>query len=432
MLNQWLSVIWQTAPGPIMGYAFELMMEVKQGKIRRWMRIAFWTLNVFLIAVHKVFYYGNVQTAWINWAIMPIFMMFSFVMFYEGNFWKKTVIYLTLLGAIMIAECAFVVVCWLYQVKGLSMDFSQTDMMVGSFLGNLMSVIAIFATVILWRRFNKKSPLPRSSWVFVLMALCLGIPYFYYYGEMVQGSGRVSFIHLISMAASFVMNLVMICVQFNQAEKDGLHKELEELKYKSRLEQQNYKIIEVRRKEMEGIRREYNQLLLSAKELLHTGKIEEAEQMLTSLFERVSATREYQYCGIPIVNVILSEKQGECEKNGIALLTDLVFPENVTVEQIDLCRVFGNLLDNAIRACRQLPSDMERKITLNVRMQGDYLIIRCENPAIKASGEYPEGTGYGSKILKDIARRYEGQFFSEFREGIFTARLVLLTQSQYN
>ena len=64
-------------------------------------------------------------------------------------------------------------------------------------------------------------------------------------------------------------------------------------------------------------------------------------------------------------------------------------------------------------------------IRLAARTAGNYLIIKCENPPAEAPGRIPEGTGYGLKILQDMAKRYEGDFRTDYRDYLFTAQLSL-------
>lgn len=430
MLNQWISILCQTASGPVFGYAMELMQQIKPNNAARWMRIAFWTVIFFIIAIHKIFTNGSMAGTVIGWLMTGIFMVISFVCFYGGTIWRRIAVFFMLLVAMMTAECAFGLVCWLFQTDCLSLDFRQTDMMLGSLLGSMLSIVSMFFVAALWRRFEKESRLPRGSWAFVLLPLCLVIPSVYYYVEILQGNGEVALIHLVSMLAAFVLDLFLVCIQFNQAEKDELEKELQALRYRMQLEQQHYQNVEARREEMAKIRHDYNNLLTSVLGLLRSGKAKEAEQTMAALLSRVQETGEYQYCGIPIVNAILAVKQEECRKNEILLRTDLLFPEEMDVEQIDLCSAFSNLLDNAIHACMQLPPKKPRSIALSVGVRGDYLIIRCDNPAAKLPGETKSG-GYGCRILEDIARRYDGNFQTEFGDDVFTARLILLAQSGF-
>ena len=95
-------------------------------------------------------------------------------------------------------------------------------------------------------------------------------------------------------------------------------------------------------------------------------------------------------------------------------------PEEISIKQMDLCRIFGNLLDNAIRAC-----ESGQAIHLTSGVLGNYLVINCENPTSKAPGETPEGSGYGKLILKDIAKQYRGEFAAVYENGIFCAQVML-------
>ena len=81
------------------------------------------------------------------------------------------------------------------------------------------------------------------------------------------------------------------------------------------------------------------------------------------------------------------------------------------MQKIDICSVFGNLLDNAIRASLQYKTNKdEPEIYLTAGAKGDYLIIKCKNSSMKP-GDKPDGTGYGLKILKEIALKYDKEAF---------------------
>ncbi len=250
----------------------------------------------------------------------------------------------------------------------------------------------------------------------------------YQYGVMIwEMDGVASAVNIISMGASFVFLMLFIVVLFSQADKEAVEKELTEMKFRSELEQQHYKSVEARREELAKIRHDYNNLLTSVRGLLEMGEYEQAREALDHLLVRVGQTRECGYCGIPIVNALMAEKQAVCDREGIRLAVDLNVPEDTRVEPIDLCSVFSNLMDNAIRACGQLPQE-ERNITITSGMQGDYLIVRCENPAAKAPGPVPEGTGYGKRILHSIAQRWNGSFQADFADGVYRATVILLSR----
>ena len=392
---------------------------------------SFWIVILAGLSMSKVFSNASMaEFAFLN-VVHAAALVVGALLFYEGKFWHKIGIGILLLGAVVSAECGTGLVFWLYQAPPLSLDYRQTDMMVGCLIGCVFSNAAIFVVAAVWRRFGMQKRMPRGSLVFVLMAVCLLFPTVHFFFQTTKDKGAFSPVLLISMSAACLLCFLLVCVQFNQAKKDDLERELLGLKHRTALERQHYENVEARREEIAKIRHDYNNILNAILSLLHTGKAGEAEELVSGLLARVELTKEYPYCGMPVVNVVLSEKEQECRKLGIRFCADLLFPENVAVDPIDLCRVFSNLLDNAIHATARLP-DEQRVIALHVGMQGDYLIIRCDNPAQDASEEPPTRKGYGMKILKDIAQRYEGSVQTEFTDGRFIARVVLLTTPGVN
>ena len=142
-----------------------------------------------------------------------------------------------------------------------------------------------------------------------------------------------------------------------------------------------------------------------------------------SLLHKIEATKEYPYCEIPIINVILSEKKKECEEKKINLNVDIRIPETNSVKQMDICSVYSNLMDNAIRANSN--NDGNGWIHLTTAVVGEYLIIKCVNYAEKEPGRTPVGSGYGLKILQDIADRYHGNFQTVYKNHEYYAQLTL-------
>ena len=101
-----------------------------------------------------------------------------------------------------------------------------------------------------------------------------------------------SLLHVFSMTGAFLLNMLLIFVQFNQAEKDEAEKELAELKHQTELERQYYESVEARREEMAKIRHDYNNHLSSVLGLMYMGKPDEAKKVLESLLVKVEQTEE--------------------------------------------------------------------------------------------------------------------------------------------
>ena len=168
---------------------------------------------------------------------------------------------------------------------------------------------------------------------------------------------------------------------------------------------------------------------MNIEELLEKGQNEEAEKELMGFLNRLDMAREYPYCSIPIINVILTEKIAKINSEGIKTEVDIQIREELSIKQLDLCSAFGNILDNALRACIQLKKTSDGKADLYVKLKakcvGEYLIIRCENSCQKKQVRFAEGSGYGLKILKGIAERYRGNLKTYAKGDIFVVQLSI-------
>lgn len=142
------------------------------------------------------------------------------------------------------------------------------------------------------------------------------------------------------------------------------------------------------------------------------------------------------YCANQVVNAIVLAKEAEARKAGISLTTELLIPEDLIIDPLDLCRILGNLLDNAIRSCIQFQQNDSKKsqeiqteIVLKGRLFRDLLVITCRNTALKNKEKKIYGQGYGQQILQSVAKKYDGNFCGEYAgNGCYEAIIHLVNQ----
>ena len=422
------SLLQSVAFGPVFGLCMDSMLQRKPNAPSKMLRLLPWYCAAVLVILYNLFLRDFNQIA--NYGAIVLLLItagVSFRLFYEGSVRYKWLTLLVLFIG-MISSESLTGFLLLMGAIPTPKDLMQPVMVLVSFLGAIISCTCMFFAAVLWRRFRLHVKMPRGSWVFVLTTFCLVIPTVLYSAEVYHNDRSASPLHLLSMLSAVLMNFLMIWIQLNQAEKEKAERELLLLQHQAELERQQYQAMEQRREEMAKIRHDFNNLLSSVLILLRQNKPEEAAQAVAELVQRVESTKEYPYCGIPIVNAILSQKHAQCRSSGIELRTDLIFPAQTHITPIDLCSIFANLLDNAIRACSQLPEGAAPVISLSSRLHGDYLLIHCSNPTHKLPGSRPEGTGYGTKILRDIADRCSGDLQISCSEGVFSVKLILLNR----
>lgn len=227
-------------------------------------------------------------------------------------------------------------------------------------------------------------------------------------------------------ALSLVMDTALVVYIIVQGKKSALQEELREARHLMELEQAHYREVELRREELAKIRHDFNNQLASIAQLFRAGEEASAKEMISALAEEIDQTKENPYCSVPVVNAVLTEKARSCAAEGIGLEVELDFPHLISVEQLHLCSIFSNLLDNALTACKELQTKEKPIIRLSSKVDGDYLFIKAINPSNKPPKKPAPGHGYGFRILSDLTGRYGGNYRTEYRNGVFTAVASLL------
>lgn len=120
-------------------------------------------------------------------------------------------------------------------------------------------------------------------------------------------------------------------------------------------------------------------------------------------------------------------------RNHIQVTADASVPVALTTAEIDLCIIIGNLFDNAIEACMELPKE-ERLIRVYMDMKNTQLYMSFTNTTAgkklnKSQGRFLSGKGaghgYGLVRIDTIVERYQGYLNRNSEDGAFTMEILL-------
>lgn len=128
----------------------------------------------------------------------------------------------------------------------------------------------------------------------------------------------------------------------------------------------------------------------------------------------------------PVVDVLLENKLGIAENNGIHVSCTLRLPMPCEISDMDLCIIFANALDNAIHACNQCAA-VERFIRITGSLQGDFLLLDMQN-SIDETCMPQEGTGL--KNMKAVVQKYNGAMHIQTEKHVFILSILLIIPHQ--
>lgn len=189
------------------------------------------------------------------------------------------------------------------------------------------------------------------------------------------------------------------------------------------IEAQKRYVVQAREKyeRTRAFRHDFKNHLIALRGLLDRGEGEKAAAYLDR-FAQVGESLAFPVTtGNPILDILLSEKLAQAKARGITVQCDVHLPPTVALEDFDLCALFANALDNAIKASTPL-LEGERSIIITARQKDSFFILDMENP--HRPGQFPKGSGMGLATIRAIVDRCHGAV--EIMEGEERFRITIL------
>lgn len=198
-------------------------------------------------------------------------------------------------------------------------------------------------------------------------------------------------------------------------------------------EKRYYDEITRKQEETRQIRHDMSNHLRALSVLINSGDFDSAERYINEITDEINSGKIPALLSRAAPDALIFSKIVQAENAGIEVITDLKTDYGDRISDYDLCGIFGNLLDNAVRGMAEdVPYD-RRNIRLTARRRHDLVCIVCENPfdAGKINNNFettkPDNSnhGYGLKRIKRIAVKYGGDMEISTENGIFTVTVLL-------
>ena len=182
-------------------------------------------------------------------------------------------------------------------------------------------------------------------------------------------------------------------------------------------------------------RHDFRQNILTMKNLYHEGNFDRLGTYIDEYYDALPTPETRQYCSNSALNALLNYYAGKAKENGIRTVFRIDLPRKISVSDVDLCTIIGNILENAVAACQELPAE-ERAITLSGLVQNHRLYIVATNTfsgiTRQRNGEYlslrHSGNGIGLQSVRASAEKYHGKAEFTHTGKEFHSNVMLLLQ----
>ena len=175
-----------------------------------------------------------------------------------------------------------------------------------------------------------------------------------------------------------------------------------------------------------------NKHLVYLNECVERHEFDEAKRYIGTAIEHIDKSYKRINTGFLPIDALVSNSLNIAETNNITFKSDIkIEKERICIERYDLCVALGNLLDNAVEACKKVSNPDDRIISVSIVTGDNSMVIHIENSAERMIGSNFKTDkkdkllhGYGISNVKAISEKYGGVFTIERRESSCEATLI--------
>ncbi len=171
--------------------------------------------------------------------------------------------------------------------------------------------------------------------------------------------------------------------------------------------------------------------------LIELEEFNDTREYIEKVYKDIQSVNRVMRTSSPALNALLQAKVLACEKRGIETKLNITSQfEQIKIPSWELCRIIGNIIDNAIFALNDMLEYKYIQIDLYEDIKSYYFCIKNNGPEIPEENKRKifepgfttkgtKGDGMGLAIAKETIQNYGGsiEVFSDSEETSFEGKL---------
>lgn len=260
----------------------------------------------------------------------------------------------------------------------------------------------------------------------------------------------VSLLHVLSLGANdtqrlyvnlsylviIILNFLMFYVIYSLYLKNAQIKNMKIMSVKEHYMEQYVSNAKTQYEMIRKIRHDIKDQLTTVYDLLSNEKIEEAMGFIEQSSGIVKSTMTFVQTNNLVANAIINSKLSTASTLGIKV-SCITVNDFVGINELDLCDLLSNTLENAITACKAMTSNSNRFIYLEISKENNIytFIVKnsldksviSQNPKLKTTKKDSNNHGLGTSIIRDIVNKYSGRYDYYEIDNAFCCSIILET-----
>ena len=202
------------------------------------------------------------------------------------------------------------------------------------------------------------------------------------------------------------------------------------------LQKEYYKNVEKSQHEVASLRHDLKNHLHCIASFIELGEYQDALHYINEIYATSRHLSSTVNSGNSLISILLNNARDRAGQNHITMTVNVMVPPALPIDNVDLCIILGNLLDNSLEACcRMETDDGERFIDVEIIYKKSFLFIKVSN---SFNGQYLlNGTRYesmkkdqhfcgiGLSNVRTTTEKYSGEMKVTPGEKVFTITVML-------
>lgn len=301
-------------------------------------------------------------------------------------------------------------------------------------LGLLLSKFVAFVIIILTKMSNRKFNVDNLNPKYLVLLSILPITTIFigilmYKIILIIDTTSLKIVFIFANMLLIISNIITFEIIRNQNNLAKSEYELNLLKNSVLEQTKHYEDLQSSQEEIRQMRHNMRSMCIGTIAELKVGKTDNAIEQLQSNIDIIEKSSKTIDTGHPSIDSIIENKLIKCDELNISTNLSYQYRELITINEIEIAVIIGNILDNAIEACQKI-TDINKEIWGSITVDKQNITINIKNTAVssnnlKTSKTDKKSHGYGLKSISHIAKKYNGYAKFSFENNIFTSYVIL-------
>ena len=109
---------------------------------------------------------------------------------------------------------------------------------------------------------------------------------------------------------------------------------------------------------------------------LGENEVDKAREYIRNLNKELDFNQRGNISSNIVVDAMINNRKARALAAGIEFKHEILIPQKLQIDDMDICVDLGNILTNAIEACQRIPENQEKSISISMKYKREKMNIQ--------------------------------------------------------